>query len=174
MKLSTLNNFMELKSLIFRDTFVIKADYGEIATYFKTKLNDTYYKGYIDRDETQLFYFSGAFTQPLSAKLPIVQLNIENKADSEGKLKIKFKIVNFALILFGLGNGSIIFFSIVNIDPGGRNEIPPLIPLIMFVFSYCFLLFMYLVERSGFKKEIEQLELSVGSGQFRHITKTRK
>lgn len=150
---------MALKSLIFRDTFEIKADYGKLATYFKTKLNDTYYKGYIDRDETQLFYYSGTFTRPLSSKIPIVQLNIENKVDREGKLKINFKIVDFALILFGLANGSIIFFSIFNVNPGGRNEIPPEIPFVMFIFSYGFLMFMYLVERSGFKKEIEKLEL---------------
>ena len=149
---------MGLKNLIFRDTFEIKADYGKLATYFKTKLDDKYFKGYIDRDETQLFYFSGTFARPLSVRLPIVQLNIENKVDNEGKIKIKFKIVDFALILFGLANASIIFFSIVNINPG-PNSIPPEIPPIMFIFSYGFLLFMYLTERSGFKKEIEHLEL---------------
>jgi|GraSoiStandDraft_49_1057285.scaffolds.fasta_scaffold480885_1 hypothetical protein len=149
---------MGLKSLIFRDTFEIKADYGKLATYFKTKLDDKYFKGYIDRDETQLFFYSGAFKRPLSARLPIVQLNIDNKVDNEGKIKIRFKIVDFALILFGLANGSIIFFSIVNVNPG-PNSIPPEIPPIMFIFSYSFLLFMYMIERSGFKKEIEQLEL---------------
>lgn len=43
---------MGLRSLIFSDTFEVKADYGKIAAYFKTKLDETYFKGYIDRDET--------------------------------------------------------------------------------------------------------------------------
>ena len=150
---------MGLTSLIFRDTFKVKADYGKITTYFKTKLDDTYYKGYIDPDETQLFYCSGAFRLPLSVKLPIVQLNVENKVDSEGRIKIKFKIVNFALILFGLANGIIIFFSIFNLSPGRHNEIPEESPLIMLVFSYGLLLSSYLIELSDFKKEIELLEL---------------
>jgi hypothetical protein len=154
---------MGLRNLIFRDTFEIKADYGNLATYFKSRLDDIYFKGYIDKDETQLFYYSGAFARPLSARLPIVQLNIENKVDNEGKIKIKFKIVDFALILFGLANGFIIFFSVVSINKG-QNNIPPEIPPLMFIFSYGFLMLMYLVERSGFKKEIERLELRQQDG----------
>lgn len=149
---------MGLRSLTFRDTFEIETDYEKIATYFKTKLNGTYFKGYIDGDETQLFYFSGTFKRPLSVNLPIVQLNVENKVDSEGKIKIKFKIVDFALILFGLVNGVIIFFSIFNVTPDGSNVIPQLVPLIIFVFTYGLLLVMYLAELSKFKKELQKLE----------------
>ena|SRR5688572_17374538 len=149
---------MGLKTLIFRDTFEIKAVYGKLATYFKTKLDDKYFKGYIDRDETQLFFYSGAFKRPLSPRLPIVQLNINNTVDNEGKIKIKFKIVDFALILFGLANGSIIFFSIVKTN-SGSNNIPPEVPPLMFIFSYSILLFMYMIDRSGFKEEIKQFEL---------------
>jgi hypothetical protein len=149
---------MALKSLIFRDVFEIKADYGKLATYFKTKLNDTYYKGYIDHDETQLFYFSGVFKRPLSANLPIIQLNIDNKSTGEGKIKIKFKIVDFALILFALANCSVLFFSMVNIHPG-PNEIPPEVSPLMLAFSYGFLQLIYQIERSGFKQELKRLEL---------------
>jgi hypothetical protein len=150
---------MRLTSLIFRDTFKVKGDYAKIVTSFKAKLDENYFKGYTDRDETELFYFSGSFRRPLSVNLPIVQLNFENKTDDEGKIKIKFKIVNFALILFGLANASILFFSIVDINPDRPNDIPSGVPIGTFVFSYGFLLFMYLVELSGFKKEIEHLEL---------------
>jgi hypothetical protein len=150
---------MGLTSIIFRDTLKVKADYDKVTSSFKTKLDKNFYKGYIDKDETQLFYFSGAFRRPLSVNLPIIQINFENKIDEHGKTTIKFKIVNFALILFGLANGSILFFSLVNLDPYRPNNVPSEISLIMFVFSYSFLIGLYLIELYGFKREIRKLEV---------------
>lgn len=149
---------MGLTSLIFRETFKVKADYDKVITSFKTKLDKNFYKGYIDKDEAQLFYFSEAFRRPLSVNLPIIQINFENKIDKQGKTTIKFKIVNFALILFGLVNGSILVFSIVDLDLYRPNNIPSEIPLIMLAFSYGFLMVMYLIELYAFKREIKQLE----------------
>jgi hypothetical protein len=148
---------MGLTSLIFRDTVKVKADYGTIVSLFKLGLNRTYYKGYIDKDETQLFYFSGFFKRPLSANLPLIQINFEDRKAEDGQLVIKFKIVNFALVLFGLANGIILLFSIVDLDPYKQNRIPPGIPLLTFALSYGFLLFMYLIEWSEFKREIRRL-----------------
>jgi hypothetical protein len=151
---------MRPSSLILRDTFETKADYGKIVSYFKSRLNQTYYKGYIEKDEVQLFYYSEIFRRPGSSRLPIVQFNMTNKVDSKGSIKIKFKIVAIALILFVLGNGFVIFFSISGVVPGTVTPLPTVIPIVTLVFSYCFLLTMYLVERSRFKKEIEQWELT--------------
>lgn len=150
---------MGLTSLIFRDTFKVTADYDKVITSFKTKLDKNFYKGYINKDDTQLFYFSEALKRPLSVNLPIIQQNFENKIDEQGKTTIKFKIVNFALILFGLINGSILFFSVVDLDPFRPNNIPSEIPLVMLAFSYGFLMAMYLIELYGFKREIKQLEI---------------
>ena len=44
-------------NLIFRDTLKVNVDYKTIVTLFKSKLNENFFKGYIDKDETQLFYF---------------------------------------------------------------------------------------------------------------------
>jgi hypothetical protein len=106
-----------------------------------------------------LFYSSGLFKRPLSVDIPIVQLNVENKVNSEGKIKIKCKMVDFALILFGIANGSIIFLALFNFDPYRTNDITPQVAFIMLVLSYGVLLFTYLIELSGFKREMEQLEL---------------
>lgn len=149
---------MGLTSLIFRDTFSIKADYDYIVSSFKARLDENYFKGYIDKDETQLFYFSGVFRRPLSVNLPIIQINFQNKVDEHGKTIIKFKIVNFMLILFGVANASILFFSIVDMDPYRNDKIPSEIPLIMLVFSYAILIGIYLAELSCFKSEIKLLE----------------
>jgi hypothetical protein len=149
---------MGLTSLIFRDKFSVKADYDYIISIFKARLDENYFKGYIDKDETQLFYFSGVFRRPLSVNLPIIQINFQNKVDEHGKTIIKFKIVNFMLILFGIANASILLFSIVELDPYRPNKIPSEIPLIMLVFSYAFLFGIYLAELSCFKSEITLLE----------------
>ena len=145
---------MGLRSLIFRETFEIKADYGKMTAYFKTKLNVTYYKGYIDSDETQLFYCSNIF-KPRQT-LPILQLNIESKVDNEGKIKIRIKIVDFLLIAFGLGICIFILFSIFKIVL--PVEFPPGIILFMAVFCYAFLQVNYQIELSGFKRELEELK----------------
>lgn len=145
--------------MVFRDTIEVKADYDRIATYFKTKLDETYFGGYIDHDQTQLFYFSGFFRRPFSVNMPVVQLNVENKVNNAGRVKIKFKIVDFALIVFGIANGIILFFSIFNLNPDRPNVIPSGVPIMALVLSYGFLLFIYLIELSGFRREIELLEL---------------
>jgi len=150
---------MRLTSLIFRDTLKVNADYGTIVTSFKSRLNKNFYKGYIDREGAQLFYFSGFLKRPLSVDLPVVQLNFKNKKDDRGQTTIKFKIVNVALILFVLANGFIALFSIVNLDPYRPNPpIPQVVPLLLFPVSYGFLLFMYLTELSEFKREIKRLQ----------------
>ena len=144
---------MEITSFIFRNTFEVKADYGTLATSMKSKLNEIYFKGYIDRDETQLFYYSGAFRRPLSTSLPIVQVNFANRTNDNGKTVVKFKIVDFMLILFGLANVSILTASLLKVDP----RITLVIPLITATISYGFLLFMYLIELSGFERELRRM-----------------
>ncbi|MBI3218672.1 MAG: hypothetical protein HYZ44_04110 [Bacteroidetes bacterium] len=139
-----------------RHSFLVKTDYEKMRLYFKSKLDDTYFKGYIDRDETQLFYNSGALNRPLSVNLPIVQLNIENKPDPQGNYMIKFKIVDFALILFGIANSCIITFFILGYRSGSEN-LPIDIPLIVFLFSYGFLQFRYRLELVNFEKQVELL-----------------
>ena len=151
---------MALTSLIFRDTVKVRTDYGIIVSLVKLGLNRTYYKGYIDKDETQLFYSSGFFRRPLSANFPLIQINFEDKKAEDGNLVIKFKIVNLALILFGLANGIILLFSIVDLDPYDHNRIPPGIPLLTFTLSYGFLLFIYMSEWSEFKREMRRLPSS--------------
>jgi hypothetical protein len=149
---------MGLTSLIFRDTLKVNADYGTVVTCFKSGLDENFHKGYIDKNETQLFYFSGFFRRPLSVNLPIIQINFENKNGDQGQTIIKFKIVDFALIVFGLANGSILLFSIFDLIPNRHEQIPTGVPIVTCIFSYGFLLFVYLIELSGFKREIKRLQ----------------
>lgn len=149
---------MRMTSLIFRDTLKVNVDYRTIVTLFKLKLNENFFKGYIDRDETQLFYISGLLRRPFSINLPLIQINLENKETDDGQIIVKFKIVNFALILFGFANVSIFLFSIADLDPHGGNQVPLEVPLLVFIISYVFLLSKYLIELSEFKKEIRRLQ----------------
>lgn len=148
---------MGLTNLIFRDTIRIRADYGTLVAFFKGKLNETYFEGFIDRDETQLFYFSDFFSRAFSPSLPVIQLNFKKQTDSNGEIEIK--LVNFVLILFGLANGLIILFSLYHIDSDEINAIPLPASIFILVFSYGFLLFFYRSALAGFKKNIENLTM---------------
>ena len=121
------------------------------------KLDNTYFNGRIDKDELQVFYSSGILKRPLSSHLPIIQINIKNKLDKNGKIEIRFKIVDFALILFGLANLIILFFSQINLNQYEPSPIPKLVPLITFLFSFGLLFFLFFIERSAFRKEIKRL-----------------
>lgn len=145
--------------LIFRDTLKVNVDYGTIVKLFKLRLNENFFKGYIDKDETQLFYL-GSLRRPLSVNLPLIQINFENKKTADGQIIIKIKIVNFTLILFGGVNISILVFSIIGLDPYSQNDnhVSLEVPLIVFMISYIFLLSRYLIELSEFKKEIKRLQ----------------
>jgi hypothetical protein len=147
---------MKFDSLLMRHSFLVKTDYEKMRLYFKSKLDVTYFKGYLDRDETQLFYNSGAMNRPLSVNLPMVQLNIENKPDPQGNYVIKFKIVDLVLIFFGITNSCVITFFILGYWSGGEN-LPIEIPLIFFLFSYGSLQFRYRLELVNFEKQVELL-----------------
>lgn len=144
---------MKLTNLLFKDSFKVSADYVTMVTFFKSGLNERYFKGFIDKDETQLFYYSDFFSRSFSPSLPVIQINFKNQVDTSGQIEIKFRLVSFALIAFGLVNGLILLFSIVNSDK--INTIPLLAAISFLVFSYGFLLFYYRSALTGFKKEIK-------------------
>ena len=152
---------MRLSNLLFRDVFEVKADYEKVRNYLRLRLNETYYKGYIDRDEIQLFFASGGMGSVFTS-LPLVQVNIENKIYTNGKIRVKVKLVDFVLWLFGIANASIILSSIPDIgfgDNGLPIEAAPF-PLIL---TYSFLQIKYLGERSILKHEMKLLEKSQNS-----------
>ena len=148
---------MGLTSLIFRDTVKIRADYGEIVDLFKGRLNEKYLMGFIDKDETQLFYFSDVLSRSFSPSLPVIQLNFKNQADNNREIEIKFKLVNLLLIFFGLANGLVLFFSIFHVDSDKIVDIPLSASIFVLVFSYGLLLLFYRSALAEFKREIERL-----------------
>src|SRR5687767_6090027 len=107
---------MRISNLLFRDSFVVDASYDKIVSFVKLKLDDTYFKGRIDKEEIQVFFKSKFFDRPLSSNLPFIQLNVKNNADKNGKIKIWFKLVDVVAILFVLSNLIILFLSLVNLN----------------------------------------------------------
>lgn len=149
---------MRMTSFTFRDTLKVNADYGTIVASFKSRLNENFFKGYIDKDDTQLFYISGLLRRPFGVNLPLIQINFENKKTDDRQIIIKFKIVNFALILFAFANVSIFVSAIAGLVSHGPNQVPTEVPAVVFIVSYAFLLFKYLIELSEFKKEIKRFQ----------------
>lgn len=142
---------MKLSSLAFRDTFKIRCDYGRMVAFFRSRLDDVYFKGYTHRDDTQLFYFSGFFWRPLSSNIPVVQLNFKNQSDDNGQIEVRFKLVDFALIVFGLANASIFYAAIFTDDVSAMGA------MLFLLATYSFLLFIYLKELAYFRRDIEPL-----------------
>jgi hypothetical protein len=150
---------MSLGSLIFRENFVIQADYNRVVSFFKLRLDKKYFKGYIDKDEIKLFFTSSLFSTPMSFNLPITQLTIENKPDKHGRIEIKFRIINFFTILYGLGAAALLIYTIFNLKSGDADLTPMVASLMVLGFFYLFLTLQFRTELAEFKKDIEQLQL---------------
>ena len=108
---------MKLSNFIFRESFVLRTKYDTIVHHIKEHLNEKYYKGYLGRDELQVFFLSGILKSTFSPLLPVFQVNIENTSGKNGEVFVRFKIVNFVLILSAAIILLLSFSSLVNIDP---------------------------------------------------------
>ena len=148
---------MNVRPLVLRDNLKILASYESLVHHFRGGLNKYFYKGYINNNEAQLFYYSGAFALPGSARIPLIQINAEDKIDGNGKICIRIKIVNLIIILFGIVNGIIALSSIF---PDDKNRIPGIVPILTFALSYGFLLLRFLFERARIRHGLKLLEVT--------------
>ena len=80
---------------------------------------------------------------------------------------MRFKIVDFALILFGLANFFIFGASILGLDP--HMDIPLGIPVITTALSYGLLLAMYSVELSAFKRDIQGIRFGTANDRQHNV-----
>jgi hypothetical protein len=122
-------------------------------TFFKRQLNENYFKGFIDRDETQLFYDSHLTPKSLSPSVPIIQINFQNQVDENGRIKVRFRIATMALVFFGLLCGLIAYliFRSDNVDG-------VLTTSFALASIYAILLIFYRAALTSFKAEIEKID----------------
>lgn len=142
---------MHLTSLTFRETVKTSAEYGELVAFFKRRLGEKYFKGFIGKDETELFSYTDFFSPSFTPSLPVIQIKVKNKVNDDGEIEIDLKLVNLVLISFCLAIGIILFFAI-------EGEIPISATIFILVFSYGFLLFFYRSALREFKRDIKSIQ----------------
>jgi hypothetical protein len=92
---------MNWSRLIFRDKVAVKAEYAEMAAYFKirARIGENYFKGYIDDHQAQIlcdwdFMSVRFFFMPV----PICQINFDDKKDADGRTVVHLKMMNSVII----------------------------------------------------------------------------
>jgi hypothetical protein len=93
---------MNIDALILGRNFYTTLDYNELKTRFKRRIGANFKLGYIDYDEISLFYLKDWYTENGMDRVPFCQLEVRNKREADGRIKIRFSIATFALILFAL------------------------------------------------------------------------
>ncbi len=142
---------MSWSRLIFRDKVTVNADYAEMVSYFKKRLDENYFKGYIDKHQTQLFCYWEVLSRRFDSPLPVCQINFENEKDKDGKIVVRFKIVNALIILFLVVSGAICYGMIT-------SDVAPKFAFIVPSVAYLYLTFRYTVDFTGLMADITEIE----------------
>ena len=151
---------MRWSRLIFRDKFTVNADYSEMVSFFEKRLDLNYFKGYINKHQTQLLCYRSLLSKPIGTPLPVCELNFKNEKDRDGKIVVRFKIANSLMIAFVILLGAISYGSFITNLP------------IRFAFVFPALLYLYLTLRyyadiSGLMSDIRKIENHHASQQLR-------
>jgi hypothetical protein len=142
---------MSWSRLIFRDRVTVNADYDEMVSYVRKRLDENYFKGYIDQHQTQLFCYWEFLPRGINSPLPVCQMNFENEKDRDGKIVVRFKIVNALIILFFVISGAI-FYGMIT------SDIHPKYALIVPTVAYLYLTFRYNVDFTGLMSDLTDIE----------------
>jgi len=93
---------MNIDALILRRNFYTTLDYHELKTRFKRRIGANFKLGFIDYNEISLYYLKDWYTERRIDRVPFCQLEVRNKREADGRIKIRFSIATFALILYVL------------------------------------------------------------------------
>lgn len=141
---------MRWSRLIFRDKIAVNAEYAEMATYFKKRIGENYFKGYIDEHQTQLFC-DWDFLPFRIMPIPVCQLNFIDKKTADGVIEVRFKIVNALVLLLVIAGGLIAYEMFAMNAPLVFVLFPP-------AFFYLFLVFKYNHTFSNLMADLKTIE----------------
>ena len=78
---------MELGEILLTRDFKLSISYNDVKDTLKKKLNDNFFKGYIDKDDSVLYYRSDFLTIPGLTKIPVIQVKFERGINPETQTK---------------------------------------------------------------------------------------
>ncbi len=151
---------MEPKNFIMTSDLYVRLDYDDLKDRLKRKMNkdDNYFKGYLDNDESMLYYRSDFLMIPGFSKIPTTQLIFKRIETSEGQTKIKFRIVTPMLLIFVFGIVLLWTLYLFDIDGLRTSDSGYIIPVFGTIFFYGMPFVRYIIELSYFRDDLNRLE----------------
>jgi hypothetical protein len=77
-------------------------DFNELKDRLKSKVGTNYKLGLIDNEEISLFYLKASNGKSVPDRVPTCKIEIKNEKQEDGRIRIKFAITEFSLVLVGL------------------------------------------------------------------------
>ena len=137
---------------MFRDKITVNANYTEMTSYFKRRLGENYFKGYINEHQTQLLcHWSFLPTFRISPPIPVCQMNFGDRKNAGGKIVVHFKIVNALVIFLMIAGGSMAYAMFI-------EDSPIVFVIFSLAFPYLFLTFIYNHSLSNLMSDIKTIE----------------
>jgi hypothetical protein len=153
---------MEPKNLIMTSDLYVRLDYDDLKDKLKRKMStdNNYFKGYLDNEESMLYYRSDFLTIPGFSKIPVTQLTFKktNDLSVSGGTKIRFRIITPLLIIFALSIATLWILYLLDIDGLRTSDNGIIIPILGTIFFYGIPLVRYLIELSYFRNELNGLD----------------
>jgi hypothetical protein len=92
---------MIMDTLMLRRNFYTTLDYNELKARLKKRTGTNFKLGLIDNEEVSLYYLKDWYTENGMDRVPFCQLEVRNKKEANGRIRIRFNIATFALIVVG-------------------------------------------------------------------------
>lgn len=150
---------MEAKNFMLTSDLYVQLDYDDLKGKLKSKMGkeDNYFKGYLDNDETMLYYRSDFLTIPGLSKIPTTQLTFKKEKELGGQTKIVFRIITPILIIFVLAITTLWTLYLFDVEGLRTSNYGINVPLIGTIFFYSIPFVRYMIELSYFKDELNRL-----------------
>ncbi|MBZ0246197.1 MAG: hypothetical protein K8H85_09645 [Cyclobacteriaceae bacterium] len=149
---------MILKEILLTTDFTLNISYSDVKDILKKKLNNNFFKGYFDKEDSVLYYRSDFMTIPGLTKIPVIQVKFEKGINSEDLTKIEFKIVTPLLIIIFLAIATLWTIYFFNVDGLRQSNNGLIVPVFGTLFFYGLIFVRYTIELSYFKDELKKWE----------------
>jgi hypothetical protein len=90
---------MIMDQLMLRRNFYTTLDYYELKTRLKRRTGTNFKLGLIDNEQISLYYLKDWYTENGIDRVPLCQMEVRNKKEGDGRIRIRFTIATFALVI---------------------------------------------------------------------------
>ena len=91
-----------MDALILRRIIYSTLDYSELKVRLKRRIGTNFKLGLVDNEEIILYYLKDWFTENGMDRVPLCQIELKNKKEADGRIRIRFSIATFNLIVIAV------------------------------------------------------------------------